>query len=190
MTTEIKHGEVRPLLRERASKPEGCSLYDFPELTLRQVSENARNTPGLYVVGIRHQARIFADPAHAAFYRDVTLPAIKAAHQKAKRHEKWLRLKARTGPKKIGRPRKVVDAPELQKAPKQAKAKAEKSPKPVKESKPVDNPKQPKAGVNIPKYTGPKFDKNQPVDYSKAKVTICPSPPAFGPAAKLLGLGQ
>jgi hypothetical protein len=50
-------------------------------------------------------------------------------------------------------------------------------------------PKQAKeVGVSIKHYGRAPWTADTPADYSKAKVTICPSPPEFGLAAKLRSL--
>lgn len=45
------------------------------------------------------------------------------------------------------------------------------------------------ANVTIKHYGRTPWDKDTPVDYSKAKFTVCPSPQEFGPMAKLKGIG-
>jgi predicted transcriptional regulator len=48
---------------------------------------------------------------------------------------------------------------------------------------------KPKVSSAVVRVKAAEWDGNTPVDYSQAKVTICPSPPEFGPMAKLRGIG-
>jgi hypothetical protein len=188
MTIKPKHGDIRALLKARASKPEGATYLDFPELTHRQVLENARKMPDMFVVGVRHQARLFVDPEHAAHYEYVALPAIKHEIKRAKRRSDWLREKARLHALKPPKPPKPVKV----KAEKPAKPRQ--PPKPPKAGRPITIGKQTKAGiagVTIKNYTGMKWTPDTPaIVPPHVQVQYIPSPPAFGPAAKLLGIGS
>jgi hypothetical protein len=186
VTIKPKHGDIRALLKARASKPEGATYLDFPELTHRQVLENARKMPDMYVVGVRHQARLFVDPEHAAHYEYVALPAIKLEIKRAKRRADWLRQKAREHALKPPKPPKPVKV----KAEKPAKPKQQ--PKPPKAGRPITlgKPKAGIDGVTIKGYTGMKWSVDTPaIVPAHVKVQHIPSPSAFGPAAKLLGIG-
>jgi hypothetical protein len=71
----------------------------------------------------------------------------------------------------------------------EAKRLAARKPKPSGKGKAITIG-NPHAAVSIPGYTGPKWDANAPaIIPPHVKVQVIPSPPEFGPAAKLRGIG-
>lgn len=191
----MKYGEIARQLWALASRPEGVGLHEVEGLTPMQVAQNGTRLPGVVVVGYRKQRRIFTDPAHAKVYAEA-LPVLRK-ELKAQQNAKYAQI-ART--RRAAEPK----PPKPAKPAKQPKVKTEKPAKPLKAKTAPNNPKkpawskdepsvkfnQPKPGVHIPRYTGSKWDENTPaIIPPHVKVTVCPSPAEFGPAAKLRGIG-
>jgi hypothetical protein len=140
-----------------------------------QVSQNGTRMLGVVVVGYRRQRRIFTDPAHAAVYAEA-LPIIR---KQLKAQRNALRKAAPKPPKPAKQPKVEVETPA--KAPK-AKTAPNNPKKPAwsKEQQPSVKFARPQAGINVPKYTGPKFDKNAPaINEGQIKPTVCPGHPGY-----------
>jgi hypothetical protein len=191
----MKYGEIGQRLWMLASRPEGVGLHEVEGLTPMQVSQNGTRMPGAITIGYRKQRRIFTDPAHARVYEEA-LPILRK-ELKAQRNAMYAQ---------IARERKAAEPkpPKPPKPAKQPKVKAAKPAKAIKAKTAPNNPKKPAwskdepsvkfgkptAGIHIPKYTGPKWDANAPaIIPPHVKVQVIPSPPEFGPAAKLRGIG-
>lgn len=157
---------------ELSNRPQGVGMIDLKEFdNVAQNMHKCAKSRKLFSVGYRHYFRLFVNQSDADAYR-IELLAIQSVRR---RHRKSQRVKEKQEEPKQSRPKPVKQP------------KAPKAPKPGKEL--IAKEKVAKsANVHIPKLGKAPWDKNTIADYSKAKITICPSPPAFGLAAKLMSL--
>ena len=158
---------IRDAIRKHASQPDGCNIFDIPGVMAHKVAQNARLMPEIIAVGYRSQRRLFTDRVAAERYEHTGLPALKAQREEEKRAGRRVKQQAEKAP------------------PKQPKL-----PDPA---KPVSPHWRKDPPVTIPRYTGQKWDKDKPADYSRAKLTVYPSHPGYDmryslpPGAKVEG---
>jgi hypothetical protein len=167
---------LRDDLIKRASCEKGVAIREIDGWTPIQMHEafgSLREQGRVVHVGNRHHRRFFADPEAAKRY-EAELAQIKAA-KKAAVDAKLAKLKrdkraaesAIRPPKPRGRPPKVKLVLVVEADPKLVKVKAEKPPKAPKPPKAIKCDPKPKfgkvtIGVNVPRYTGQKWDKGSP----------------------------
>jgi hypothetical protein len=157
---------MRPRIRELASRPEGMSADDMPEWPRITLMANAAVMAGegkIIAVGYRSERRVFLREEDADVYRRA-LVIIKQQKRQKHRNTSHERVKQKRAALRAAKQASKPAKPE----PKKAEAK--------------------EVGVTVKHYGKAPWTASTPADYSKAKVTICPSPPEFGMAAKLRGL--
>lgn len=166
-----------------AAVPWGIGMFEVEGMKPRQVKDVGRRLTDMGLVtsvGYRQECRYFADPEAAQEY-ERELPNIKRQKYLAMRRARHAAKRARI--LALRPPKPVVEAKPAKPEKAHKKPAWSKEPPSVKFGKPT-------AGISIPRYTGQKWDKGTPaIIPPHVKITVCPSPPAFGPAAKLLGLG-
>lgn len=195
MKRNTLHTGISGVILALAARPEGVSLRkgEIPGFTQKQVWNIVtylRQKNSLHAIGPVGLRRYFVNAADAQRYAMTDAiklgMAARLERDRLRRERDRLRNKANRAAK--AGMRKAKEMPKPPKA--KAKAKAAAAAKHPGRGKAITIGK-PVVGVHIPNYTGQKWAKDKPIDgYVKGfKKTICPSPPAFGPAAKLLGVG-
>jgi hypothetical protein len=168
--TKRKNGGIAQAIVAAASRPEGMQTsrphLNFSTHAIQNNALSLLATGKIHSVGNRDWRRLFIDPEHAKAYCAL-LPALKAERAKeiaeARRERNRERSAAQRG---------MREKPAYAKKPAAASMVA-----------------KPKSPTRYHYGHAPWKASDPPIITSETIVTICKSPPAFGPLAKLLGIG-